>query len=146
MITIHGCVADQDQMTNHNLQTLLASIAKEFPEIAQCRPEAISLLLDDLLIVVSPDHRTLPIKSVDRDDDEGEIVDLLRARLATEANEDGVDAWILIAYGSEHRSQPQRHEVIVRQAIAVHTGMQCQLQIHRQGMFLPYRDCRTIIV
>jgi hypothetical protein len=44
-----------------NLRSQLPLIAPEFPEVADCHPGTINLLLDQGLLVVRPDHRTRPI-------------------------------------------------------------------------------------
>jgi hypothetical protein len=104
-----------------NLRSQLPLIAPEFPEVADCHPGTINLLLDQGLLVVRPDHRTRPIPW-HPNFGEGERFDLLRIEVEAPSGADRMKGWLYIPHGSPHRQNLRYHELLLPTQIALAEG------------------------
>jgi hypothetical protein len=118
---------------HRNLPRQLRLIAKEFPEIAGCHPGTLNVLLPVPVILVSPDHRTLPIKW--HPESVPEVFEFLRIRLGLPHLEKLVPAWLYVAQKSPHRRNLRLHEVIAPQ-VDLKGESSCRLSVPLRGVKL----------
>jgi hypothetical protein len=109
----------------------LPAMAHVVPELAGVLPGTINVLLDDALLVRSPDIRLPPIKW--HPDADPEPVELVRCQVAFKPGE-WVPGWVYRPMHSPHRADPRhielmfcgRVEVAVGQPVAIRFNRQCR--------------------
>ena len=144
LIKIKGVRRPGGGCATGNLAIQLPEIAKEFPEIAQCHLGTINLELEYPLLVITPDHRTQPIRWLGSTS-QGEIFDLLRIKIEAPTGAEPEAAWLYIAHWSYHRPNPKVHEVIARK-LDILEDAQCQIIIDRQSIDLPYSQWQAKLI
>src|SRR4051812_39894185 len=113
MTTICGVVQPGFRAAGGNLIMQIPLIEKAFPEIANVHKwGTLNLLLEKMLLVLTPDHRTKVLFWNKNKPQENEAFDFLRIKIEAPEGAQEIDAWIYIAHGSEHRNTPRVHEII----------------------------------
>lgn len=118
----------------------LGEIAKEFPEITHCHHGTINIELASPLLVLTPDHRTKPIRAAG-----GEVFDLLRIEIEVPSDTPRQQAWLYLSHWTIHRQTPTVHEVI---APRLHIPDKCECVVHISRPFveLPYPRWPAVVV
>jgi hypothetical protein len=146
MISIDGVVSPVGTGTgsaHRNLITQLPAIAAEFPEVANAHLGTINLELQVPVIVLAPDHRTLPIQW--KPGYPAEIFDLLRVEVEAPIGTEKVKCWFYIAHFSPHRQTPHIHEVLGPK-LPVEVGSRCRVHINRSCGQLPHASYPTLLI
>ncbi len=112
----------------------LPLISHEFPEIANCHPGTINLVLEFPIIVTQPDHRTVPLAWTPSGQTT-EVFELVRVELEFDHLPRRVPAWLYVAHGSPHRHTPTVHEVITEQ-VNLNNVRDCRLHIRASAISL----------
>jgi len=112
MVTISGRVVRGLGAANQTLRHQLPGLLKVCPELRGCFCGTINVILDCQLEVISPDHIAGPIDWTGSGN--GELFGLRKILLEIHAGQ-LVEAWIYIAYGSPHRSNPYYAEILAPQ-------------------------------
>ncbi|MGV8863211.1 MAG: glycosyltransferase family 9 protein [Pseudomonas sp.] len=116
----------------------LPLISENFPEVADCHPGTINVLLDRPLLLTKPDHRTAPLAWTPSGRIT-EVFDLLRVELELSSTPARIPAWLYVAHGSPHRSTPSVHELIAYPLSL--TGVHhCRLHMRADAVALPAAD------
>lgn len=141
MIEIYGRVAAGLGIATKNLLVQLPLIAKDFPEIADCFPGSINLILESPLRIETPDFITSAI-------DWGEQVEVFHfTRIQFEPLSAGLprqgarpihNGWIYGPQNSDHRVDPFYLEIISRQRLDFDRNGGIRVRIDRHGRTAPW--------
>jgi hypothetical protein len=112
MLTIDGKIVSGLGAATKTVALQLPHIQKVFPEISQCHPGTVNVIIDAQFEVVSPDFVTDPIKWHPDPRSLPEMFGFFRIRFEVPAANINQDAWIYIPYGSPHRKNPYHVEVL----------------------------------
>src|SRR5260370_40986210 len=127
-----------------NLRTQLPLIAEEFPWVRDYHVGTINVVLENGLLVLSPDHRTRRIDWAP-EHAPGEVFDLLRVEFEPAKGGKICAACLYIAHNSPHRSDLRIHEIIAPK-IEVSVDEHCKIHFHQRCILLPYVANRIAVV
>jgi hypothetical protein len=134
VITLHARIVVGLGVATGTLARQLPLISQAFPEVGECYPGTINLLLERPLVVTRPDHRTAPIAWTPSGRIT-EVFDLVRIELELDHSPLRVPAWLYIAHGSPHRQTPSTHEVIA-QALDLEGIQGCRIHLRANAVAL----------
>ncbi|MGY2227689.1 glycosyltransferase family 9 protein [Pseudomonas tolaasii] len=134
VITLHARIVAGLGVATGTLARQLPLISQAFPEVGECYPGTINLLLERPLVVTRPDHRTAPIAWTPSGRIT-EVFDLVRIELELDHSPLRVPAWLYIAHGSLHRQTPSTHEVIA-QALDLEGIQGCRIHLRANAVAL----------
>lgn len=122
----------------------LPTIAREFPEVAACRPASINIELELPLMVIAPDHRTRRITWTPGQNGT-EAIDLLRVDFEAPLNAPPVPAWLYIPHNSPYRRMPHVHEVIAP-PLDLQQATSCRIRFNRAVVQMPWSVYPVVLV
>ncbi len=126
MLTIDGKIVSGLSAASTTVAMQLPLIQQVYPDVAQCHPGTINVILDAQLEVVSPDFVTDPIKW--HQNGLPEMFGFLKIRFEVAAANINRDAWVYIPYGSPHRKNPYYVEILA-QKLPLQGQTDCKVHI-----------------
>lgn len=129
MISIRGKILQGSGQGQNTLKEQMPFFRDCFPEVGNCRPATINILLDKPLIVLNPDFTTqsVPWHPAFKVVKGGEVFQFVRIRLAVEGLAP-VNAWIYRAQFSPYRENPFLIEVLAP-ALDFHGATQATVEV-----------------
>lgn len=144
MIEIKGIKKSGLNAASKTIPLQFQGLIKQYNEISSCFQGTINIQLENELIILNPDKRTLPIKW--HNDAPAEVFDFLKVKLCIPRLNVEKDAWIYIAHNSVHRNRYNFHELICEKIENLSDCENMKIRISRNSLVLPYGENRIYIV